>query len=110
MAEVYLEPFITDARDCVYLASHPETFFKAMDDLKPYVLTVVANDYAHFRLIRDDVVDLVDMRKKLKHLNNLGYRTDITFTVRTFMGNVWLEMSDLKISWPDSRHSSRCSC
>ena len=101
MANVYLEPIITDVRDCAYLASHPETFFKAMDALKPYVLTVVSNDYAHFRLIRDrdKAIDLVDMRKKLKHLNNLGYRTDITFSVSIFMGMVEFEMSDLVISW-----------
>lgn len=99
MANVYLEPIITDARDSVYLASHPETFFKAMDDLKPYVLTVVSNDYAHFRLTWDGVIDLVDLRKKLKHLNDLGYKTDITFSARFFMGMSTIEMSDLVISW-----------
>lgn len=99
MANVYLEPFITDARDSVYLASHPETFFKAMDALKPYILTVVSSDYAHFRLIRDKVIDLVELRKKLKHLNDLGYKTDITFTARIYMGKFEIDMSDLVISW-----------
>lgn len=103
MAEVYLGPIITDARDCVYLASHSETFFKAMDDLKPYVLTVVSNNYAHFRLIRDEVIDLVDLRKKFECLNNLGYKTDITFSVRTFIARVEVEMSDLVISWLDPK-------
>ena len=99
MANVHLEPFITDARDCIYLASHPETFFRAMDDLRPYVLIVVFSDCAHFRLIRDGVIDLVDLRKKLEHLNNLGYETNITFSVRIFMGRVEHEMSDLVVSW-----------
>ena len=99
MANVYLEPIITDARDSIYLASHPETFFKAMDALKPYILTVVSSDYAHFRLIRDGAIDLVDLRKKLEHLNNLGYQTNITFSVRIFIGRVEFEMSDLVISW-----------
>ena len=98
MANVYLEPIITDARNSVYLASHSETFFKAMDALKPYILTVVSNDCAHFRLIRDEV-DLVDLREKLKHLNNLGYKTNITFSTRIFMGIQVNEMSDLVISW-----------
>lgn len=98
MANVYLEPIITDARDSVYLASHPETFFKAMDALKPYILTVVSEDYAHFRLIREDI-DLVDLRKKFECLNNLGYKTDITFSARFFMGMSTIEMSDLVISW-----------
>lgn len=99
MANVYLEPIITDARDCVYLASHPETFFKAMDALKPYILTVVSKNYAHFRLIPDKDIDLVDLRKKLEHFNNLGYKTNITFSVRIFGGRVAFEMSDLVISW-----------
>ena len=105
MANVYLEPVIMDARDSVYLASHPETFFKAMDVLKPYVLTLVSSNYAHFRLIRDrdKAIDLVDMRKKLEHLNNLGYRTNITFSIRIFMGLVEFEMSDLVISWNNSK-------
>lgn len=99
MANVYLEPIITDARDCIYLASHSETFFKTMDALKPYILTVISKNYAHFRLIRDGVIDLVDLRKKLEHLNNLGYKTNITFSVRIFGGRVEHEMSDLAISW-----------
>jgi len=99
MANVYLEPIITDARDSVYLTSHPEKFFKAMDALKPYIMTVVFNDRANFRLIRNETIDLIGLRKKLKHLNNLGYKTNITFSVRIFMGRVELEMSDLVISW-----------
>ena len=99
MADIHLTPIITDARDSVYLASHPEAFFKAMDALKPYVLTVVSNNYAHFRLIRDEAIDLVDLRKKLKHLSDLGYKNDITFSASFFMGMSMIEMSDLVISW-----------
>lgn len=99
MANIYLGPIITDARDSIYLASHPETFFKAMDALKPYILTVVSSDCARFRLIRDEDIDLVDLRKKLEHLNDLGYKTNITFSARFFMGMSMIEMSDLVISW-----------
>lgn len=99
MANVHLEPFITDARDCVYLVSHPEKFFKAMDALKPYIMTVVFNDRANFKLIRNETIDLVELQKKLELLNNLGYKTNITFSVRIFMGMVEFEMSDLIISW-----------
>ena len=78
---------------------NPKKFFKEMDALKPYILTVVSKNYAHFRLIRDKAIDLVDLRKKLEHLNNLGYKTNITFSVRIFGGRVAFEMSDLVISW-----------
>lgn len=104
MANVYLEPIITDARDSVYLASHPETFFKVMDALKPYVLTVVSKDYARFRLIREDI-DLVDLRKKFERLNNLGYKTNITFSASFFMGKAIIKMSDLVISWQLDRRN-----
>ena len=104
MANVHLPPVITDVRDCVYFSGHPKEFFEAMDDLKPYVLLTVSNDCASIRLYTGtDVIDLVEFRKKLERLNNLGYHVKTAWHCKKIMGLTVVEMEDLRISWNTSK-------
>lgn len=107
MADVHLPPVVTDVRDCVYFAGHSEEFFKAMDDLKPYILLFVSNDSAVFKLYADEI-DVMELRNKLERLNNLGYYADPpALYCWKFLGMTMLEMEALMISWNTSR--AKCS-
>ncbi len=102
MANIHLEPIITDVRDSVYLASHPETFFKAMDDLKPYILMEISANCLRIKLT-SDVIDLKKLRANMERLNNLGYWCDTAIYTRSYKGTTFIGLDDLSISWSNNK-------
>ncbi len=104
MANIHLEPIITDARDCIYLTSHSEMFFRVMDDLKPYVLMEISANCLRIKLA-SDVIDLKKLRANMERLNNLGYHTDTAIYSRSYRGMTFVGLDDLSISWPSNKEN-----
>lgn len=91
-------PPITDVREIPYLSDHPEKFFEAMDDLKPYVLTGATENSVSVRSLAEHLT-YDELRGKCSRLYDLGYF--VMYNILCTNGNV--ELDDIVVRWSPQR-------
>lgn len=72
---VYELPTLNDPHVLAIIGTHPEGFFEAMKEFKPYILISVSATGLEIKL-RNSYVDLEKLEETFKRLNHLGYHPE----------------------------------